>query len=96
MDDDGVRFDVGSLDLGPIREDQDYGGVRITLRAEIAGAVVRLLQIDVGFGDAITPGPELVEFPALLDFASPKLTCLPGSDGRRRESRGDGEARHRE
>jgi predicted nucleotidyltransferase component of viral defense system len=76
VDDDGVRFDVGSLDLGPIREDQDYGGVRITLRAEIAGAVVRI-QIDVGFGDAITPGPELVEFPALLDFASPKLRAYP-------------------
>lgn len=76
VDDDGVRFDVASLEIGPIREDQEYGGVRITLRAEIAGAQVRL-QVDVGFGDVITPGPEVVEFPALLDFAAPKLRAYP-------------------
>ncbi len=74
--DDGVRFDVSSLEVGPIREDQEYGGVRITLRAEIGSARVRL-QVDVGFGDAITPGPELVEFPALLDFDAPKLRAYP-------------------
>ncbi len=76
VDDDGVRFDVASLEVGPIREDQEYGGVRITLRADIAGARVRL-QVDVGFGDAITPGPELVEFPPLLDFAAPKMRAYP-------------------
>ena len=35
------------------------------------------LQIDVGFGDAITPGPENVEFPALLDFPAPRLRGYP-------------------
>lgn len=74
--DDGVRFDVASLDAGPIREDQDYGGVRLTLRAEIGSALVRL-QVDVGFGDAITPGPELIEFPPLLDFDAPKMRAYP-------------------
>ncbi|MBS2014026.1 MAG: nucleotidyl transferase AbiEii/AbiGii toxin family protein [Deltaproteobacteria bacterium] len=76
VDDDGVRFDLASLEVGPIREDQEYGGVRIALRAEISGAQVRL-QVDVGFGDAITPAPEVVEFPALLDFAAPKLRAYP-------------------
>jgi hypothetical protein len=74
--DDGVRFDAASLEVGPIREDQEYGGVRITLRAQIATAQVRL-QVDVGFGDAITPGPELVDFPPLLDFAAPKMRAYP-------------------
>lgn len=74
--DDGVRFDVASLDAGPIREDQDYGGVRLTLRAEIGSALVRL-QVDVGFGDAITPGPELIEFPPLLGFDAPKMRAYP-------------------
>ena len=65
--DDGVAFDVASLEVGPIREGQEYSGVRLLLRATIVSSVVRL-QVDVGFGDAITPGPETVEFPGLLDF----------------------------
>ena len=76
MVDDGVVFDPDSLSVGPIREDKDYGGVRLLLRAAIAGATVRL-QVDVGFGDAITPAPESVEFPALLDFPAPKLRAYP-------------------
>ena len=34
------------------------------------------LQVDVGFGDAITPGATLVDFPALLDFP-PRLRAYP-------------------
>jgi hypothetical protein len=74
--DDGVVFDLASLDVGPIREDQEYGGVRVSLTAAVTSARVRL-QIDVGFGDAITPAPELVEFPALLDFPAPTLRAYP-------------------
>jgi predicted nucleotidyltransferase component of viral defense system len=74
--DDGVVFDVESLDVGPIREDQEYGGIRVLLRARITTAQVRL-QIDVGFGDAITPAAETVEFPALLDFEPPSLRAYP-------------------
>jgi hypothetical protein len=76
VEDDGVVFDAGSIDVGPIREDQEYGGVRLLFRAKVATAVVRV-QVDVGFGDAITPGPELVEFPGLLDFRVPTLRAYP-------------------
>jgi hypothetical protein len=65
--DDGVVFDAGSLEVAPIREDQEYGGVRLALIAKIGSARLRL-QVDVGLGDAITPDPELVDFPPLLDF----------------------------
>jgi len=74
--DDGVVFDVASLTVGPIREDQQYGGVRATLNATVTNARVHL-QVDVGFGDVITPAAELVEFPALLDFPAPKLRAYP-------------------
>jgi predicted nucleotidyltransferase component of viral defense system len=74
--DDGVVFDVGSLTVGPIRKDQQYGGVRATMNATVTNARVRL-QVDVGFGDAITPAAKLVEFPALLDFPAPKLRAYP-------------------
>lgn len=51
VDDDGVRFDASALAVGPIREEQEYGGVRVVLAAHVSGAKVRL-QIDIGFGDA--------------------------------------------
>lgn len=74
--DDGVRFDLGSLAVGLIREEQEYGGVRIELVARITNAQVRL-QVDVGFGDAITPEASVVEFPPLLDFPAPRLRAYP-------------------
>jgi predicted nucleotidyltransferase component of viral defense system len=73
---DGVVFDAASLDVGPIREDQEYGGVRVTVAARVTSAQVRL-QVDVGFGDAITPEASIVDFPALLDFPSPRLQAYP-------------------
>jgi len=74
--DDGVRFDAGSLEVGPIREEQEYGGVRVLAVARIASAKVRL-QVDVGFGDAITPEAIVVDFPPLLDFPPPRLRAYP-------------------
>lgn len=75
--DDGVTFDADGLAVGPIREDQEYGGVRVTTLAKIAGAQVRV-QIDIGFGDAITPGAESHDFPTLLDdFPAPRLRAYP-------------------
>lgn len=74
--DDGVTFDVEGLAVGPIRDDQEYGGVRVTTAAKLAGAQVRV-QIDIGFGDAITPGAEPHDFPTLLDFPAPRLRAYP-------------------
>jgi predicted nucleotidyltransferase component of viral defense system len=76
VDDDGVRFDLDSLTVGPIREDQDYGGVRVEVVARVTTAQLRL-QIDVGFGDAITPEAAMVEYPPLLDFPAPRLRAYP-------------------
>jgi predicted nucleotidyltransferase component of viral defense system len=74
--DDGIRFDLGSLTVGLIREEQEYGGVRVEIVARITNAQVRL-QVDVGFGDAITPEANVVEFPPLLDFPAPRLRAYP-------------------
>jgi hypothetical protein len=35
------------------------------------------LQVDIGFGDAITPAPEQVEYPALFDAPPPLLKAYP-------------------
>jgi hypothetical protein len=70
---DGIVFDPDSVKADAIREDNTYGGTRITLVARI-GSARCALQIDVGFGDAVTPGPQTVAYPTLLgDFPAPTL-----------------------
>ena len=74
---DGIVFDADSVKADAIREDNTYGGTRITLVAHI-GSARCALQIDVGFGDAVTPGPQTVVYPTLLrDFPAPKLRVYP-------------------
>jgi predicted nucleotidyltransferase component of viral defense system len=74
--DDGVAFDVDGLEVAPIREELEYGGVRVRTQATIAGARIPI-QVDVGFGDAITPGPIEIDYPALLDAPAPHLRAYP-------------------
>lgn len=76
VDDDGLAFDAESLTVGLIREDQEYGGVRATLTARLDGAKI-LVQVDVGFGDAVTPAAEPTELPTLLDLPAPRLRVYP-------------------
>jgi hypothetical protein len=74
---DGIVFDVESVRAEPIREDLPYGGTRIKLRGLI-GSARCALQVDVGFGDAVTPGPETVDYPTLLpDFGVLTLRVYP-------------------
>lgn len=74
---DGIAFDPESVRAETIREDNPYGGTRITLVARI-GSARCTLQIDVGFGDAVTPGPQTVAYPTLLcDFTAPLLRVYP-------------------
>ncbi len=69
---DGVTFDAASLGVDRIREETEYGGLRLRTTASISGARIRL-TIDVGFGDAVEPGVEVLDYPALLDFPAPRL-----------------------
>jgi Nucleotidyl transferase AbiEii toxin, Type IV TA system len=60
----------------PMREDRDYLGARVRLTATIAGARLSL-QIDIGFGDAVTPAPEEITYPTLLPFPPPQIRAYP-------------------
>ncbi|MCX6950056.1 MAG: nucleotidyl transferase AbiEii/AbiGii toxin family protein [Opitutae bacterium] len=60
----------------PIREEAAYPGTRITLEARLENARISV-QVDIGFGDVVTPEPDEVEFPALLDFPAPHLRAYP-------------------
>jgi len=72
VDDDGLRFEAESIRGEEIRIDADYHGVRITLRAYLENAEIRL-QVDVGFGDVITPGAQKFSYPSLLGLEEPRL-----------------------
>ena len=75
--DDGIVFDPASVRTDMIREDNTYGGLRVRLTGRIGNARCAL-QIDVGFGDAVTPEPQTVLFPTLLDdMPAPRLKAHP-------------------
>jgi predicted nucleotidyltransferase component of viral defense system len=70
--DDGIVFDVAALDVERIREHLAYGGLRLVTTADIGGARVKI-SIDIGFGDALEPEPETLDYPVLLDVPAPQL-----------------------
>jgi hypothetical protein len=74
--DDGVIFQPDSVRGTRIRDDQEYGGVRITLDAFVGTARIPM-QIDIGLGDAITPDSIRETFPAILDFPAPNPRVYP-------------------
>jgi predicted nucleotidyltransferase component of viral defense system len=70
--DDGVAFDLDALQIGLIREELEYGGVRLRGSASLSGARIAVV-VDIGFGDSVEPGLETIDYPALLDLPAPKL-----------------------
>jgi predicted nucleotidyltransferase component of viral defense system len=73
---DGLAFDPNTVRVTQIREDQQYGGQRVQLIAMLGKAQISL-QVDIGFGDVITPGTDEVVYPSLLGFPSPRLCVYP-------------------
>ena len=73
---DGLAFDPESVGVEQIRAEDEYGGRRVTFVVTLGPARVSL-QVDVGFGDAVTPGAEDVEYPSLLGMETPKLRAYP-------------------
>jgi len=74
---DGLVFDPQSVAVEDIREDAVYAGARVLISAELAGARMRV-QVDIGFGDAVTPGPVPATYPVLLaDLPAPQLRTYP-------------------
>jgi len=75
--DDGIVFDPASVSVEEIRKEAGYGGVRVVIAGELAKARCKT-QIDVGFGDAVTPGPVDSVYPVLLDdLPAPRLRAYP-------------------
>jgi len=76
VEDDGLEFVIDSIHGDEIAEDQEYPGVRLSFEARLAVAKIPI-QVDIGFGDAVIPQPEIVEYPRMLDFPAPRVRVYP-------------------
>ena len=72
VEEDGLQFDPESVEGEEIRDQQAYQGARLKVRGTLGTAKI-LIQIDIGFGDAIVPEPLWIEYPVILEGESPKL-----------------------
>jgi predicted nucleotidyltransferase component of viral defense system len=73
---DAIAFDAGSVSVSAIREEDAYGGKRVVAQARLGAARLKV-QVDVGIGDAVTPAPQWIEYPGLLDLPRPRLLAYP-------------------
>jgi len=75
--DDGLTFETRKIKADPIREEASYGGIQIKLLAKL-GTIRIPLQIDIGFGDAITPAPNTSRLPSLIsELPAPTIKTYP-------------------
>jgi hypothetical protein len=73
---DGLEFDADSMKAERITEDADYEGIRVTFTAHLDRARIPI-QIDIGFGDTVTPPPAESDYPTMLGSPSPRLLIYP-------------------
>lgn len=73
---DGVVFDDASVEGHEITVETAYVGVRVGFSAKLHGMVLRM-QVDVGFGDAVVPEPQWIDYPQMLDLGAPRLLGYP-------------------
>ena len=73
---DGMRFDAASVQVTEIREDNIYDGLRVKVTGYLGAARIPV-QVDVGFGDVITPAAVEVAFGPLLRLPPPVMAAYP-------------------
>ena len=73
---DELVFDGATLSAAAIRDDSEYDGLRIRLEARLGESRIPV-QIDIGFGNAIEPPPQIAAYPTLLDDPAPRIQAYP-------------------
>ena len=76
VDPDGLEFDPESIQVTEIRDTHEYQGQRIRLSANLGNARISV-QVDIGLGDAVTPGAREITYPTLLDLPAPRIPAYP-------------------
>ncbi len=74
--DDGLVYDVDRLTAEAIREEQQYGGIRLKTIARLGKTRIPI-TVDVGFGDVMTAPNYTVEYPSLLDMPAAHIRAYP-------------------
>jgi predicted nucleotidyltransferase component of viral defense system len=73
---DGLVYDIDNLTARAIREEQQYGGIRLRTVANLGKTRIPIV-VDVGFGDA-TIAPDLkIEYPTLLNMPAVSIRAYP-------------------
>ncbi|MEN8905513.1 MAG: nucleotidyl transferase AbiEii/AbiGii toxin family protein [Clostridiales bacterium] len=73
VEDDGLIFEAKTITFEKIKEEQEYEGVRIKITCFL-GKIMKLIQLDIGFGDIIVPKSYTIDYPILLDMPQPKVS----------------------
>jgi predicted nucleotidyltransferase component of viral defense system len=73
---DGLIFDPATIDVQPIRADAVYDGMRVRVRATLGSARINV-QIDVGFGDVVTPEATVLTLESMLALPSASIRAYP-------------------
>lgn len=73
---DQLAFDTQTITAEPIRDGSEYDGLRIRIRARLGESDITV-QIDVGFGNAIVPGPAETEVRSILGDPPPRILAYP-------------------
>lgn len=72
VESDGLVFHADTVTGQAIKEDADYAGVRVTFRATLQNSRIAM-QIDLGFGDVLTPAAVAIDYPTILELPAPRL-----------------------
>lgn len=74
---DGMDYKTESIQANEIRKQANYAGIRVSLLALLGNSRISI-QVDIGYGDVVTPAPEEAVYPVLLDdLPAPKLRVYP-------------------
>lgn len=73
---DGLIFDSESIRVEEIREREEYDGRRVKFIVYLEEARIPL-QVDIGFGDVVTPEASEIDYPTLLEFPAPRIKAYP-------------------
>jgi len=69
---DGLVFDESTVAGGLVIEKADYEGVRVQVKGNLGNTRITL-QLDIGFGDVITPKANRIRYSSMLGFPEPVL-----------------------
>jgi predicted nucleotidyltransferase component of viral defense system len=62
---DGIIFNTDQIIIETIQKEGQYTGTRVRISGNL-GNIKQQLQIDIGVGDYVTPGPQEIEYPTII------------------------------